>query len=253
MKIDISIIIVTHNRANLLSGAIDSVLLQSFKDFELLIVDDASSDNTEFLVKSYLTDERVKYFKIDKQKSIAAVRNFVWPYVHGKYIAVLDSDDTWIDRDKLQKQYDFLEENKDVVLLGGAAVKIDKEGKELDRVVKPLTDGDIKKEIFVKNPFFHSSVMFRRDVLSTPFVYNDQISFGEDWDLWLKLGAENKLANLPDYLIAYRVHDDNEVSKHSLKAVLDVFQVIKRHRRYYGKSRIVYAEKIFRKLLEYFG
>jgi len=247
----ISVIIVTHNRAALLLRAIDSVLAQSFKDFELLIVDDDSSDNTEFLVKAYLIDERVKYFKIQKQKSIAAVRNFVWPYTHGKYIAVLDSDDIWIDKDKLQKQYDFLEKNVDVVLLGAAAVQINEKGVEIGRVAKPLKDEDIKKEFFVKNPFFHSSVMFRREAITPPFVYDDKISFGEDWDLWLRLGEKNKLANLADELIAYCVHNNNEAKKHSLKAVLDVFQVIKKHRKCYGKSRMIYIEKIISKLSEY--
>jgi len=251
MKIDVSVIIITHNRADLLSSAIDSVLAQSFKDFELFIIDDDSSDNTEFIVRPYLSDDRVKYFKIHKQKSIAAVRNFAWPYVNGKYIAVLDSDDIWIDCDKLQKQYDYLEKNVEVVVLGGAAIKINEEGAELNRVLKPLTDEDIKKELFVKNPFFHSSVMFRLNAVTPPFVYEDKISFGEDWDLWLRLGEKNKLANLPDYLVSYRVHSDNEASKHSLKAVFDVFWVISKHRRLYGKSRMIYVEKIFRKLLEH--
>jgi glycosyltransferase involved in cell wall biosynthesis len=253
MKTSISVIIVTHNRAKLLTVAMDSVLEQSFKDWELFIIDDDSSDNTELIVKPYLSDERVKYFKILKQKSIAAVRNFIWPYVKGVYIAVLDSDDVWIDQNKLQKQYDFLEGNLDVVLLGGAAIKIDEKRSEINRVIKPLKDEDIKKELFVKNPFFHSSVMFRWEAVAPPFVYDEKISFGEDWDLWFRLGEKNKLANLSDYLISYRVHNDNEASKHGLKAVLDVFQVIKRYRRLYGKSRIIYVEKIFRKLLEYLG
>ena len=251
MSPKISVVIVTHNRSSLLLRAVDSVLAQSFQDFELLIIDDASSDNTELLVKAYLSDERVKYFKISKQKSIAAVRNFVWPYVRGEYIAVLDSDDIWIDVYKLQKQYDFLEMNANVVLLGGAAAQINEKGVEIGQVAKPLKDEDIKKEFFVKNPFFHSSVMFRREVITPPFVYDDKISFGEDWDLWLRLGEKNKLANLSDKIIAYRVHNDNEAKKHKLKAMLDVFKVIKKHRRRYGESRMVYIEKMISKLSEY--
>ena len=103
----ISVIIVTYNREQLLIKAIDSVLGQKFSDFELIIIDDASIDNTENVVKQYLGDVRVKYIKIAKSKSISQVRNSAWPYVTGKYVAVLDSDDIWCDDLKLDKQFNF--------------------------------------------------------------------------------------------------------------------------------------------------
>ncbi|MBN2884518.1 glycosyltransferase [Patescibacteria group bacterium] len=253
MSVKISVIIVTYNRANLLAAAIDSVLAQTFRDFELFVVDDCSTDNTGELMKKYLIDERVKYFKIPKQKSIAAVRNFIWPHVHGKYVAILDSDDIWVDQNKLQKQYDFLEENHDVLLLGGAAIQINENGDEVGRIQKPLTDAEIKKEFFVKNPFFHSSVMYRLDSIQPPLVYDNNISFGEDWDLWMRLGETGRLCNLPDYLIKYRVHSDNETKKHSLQAVIDVLRVIKKYRRRYNQDRSIYWQKIWSKIKEYIG
>lgn len=242
----ISVMIVTHNRGHLIAGAINSVLRQSFDDLELIIVDDASDDDTEAIVRGF-SDPRIRYQKIVKANSIARVRNIALSLAKGKYLTVLDSDDIWCDDDKLLKQFNFLEANPDYVLIGGAAKIIDSSGKELRIEMKPLTDLDIRRDFLVKNPFFHSSVMYRAGL----GVYNEAIKFGEDWDLWLRLGKVGKLANLDEVLVKYRVHDDNEATKHPKGAIFDVLAVIKNHRQAYGGGRFVILKKIWRKLQEF--
>ena len=130
----ISIIIITRNRAGFISKAIESALGQSFPDWELIIIDDASQDNTGEIIKSYIAkDARIKYFRNDEHLRISKSRNKALSLARGEYVAVLDSDDVWSDRDKLKKQYEFLERNKDYVLVGGGVIVIDEFGKETRR------------------------------------------------------------------------------------------------------------------------
>ena len=248
----ISVVIVTYNRERLLIKAIDSVLGQKFSDFELIIVDDSSADNTEDIVKKYLVDKRVKYIKIAKSKSISQVRNAAWPYVSGKYVAVLDSDDIWCDDLKLSKQFNFLENNPDFVVVGSGAALINSQDKILEYVSKPESDSEIRKDFFVKNPFFHSSVIFRSELIKKIGGYDEKIKFGEDLDLWLRLGKEGKFYNFPEAMIKYRIHDDNEIKKHWSGAILDVLRIIKKNRKTYNAGPSVFLKKIFRKFSEYF-
>jgi len=248
----ISIVIVTYNREKLLIKAIDSVLGQKFSDFELIIIDDSSTDNTENTVKKYLVDQRVKYIKIAKSKSISQVRNAAWPYVSGKYVAVLDSDDIWCDDSKLSKQFNFLEKNPDFAVVGSGAALINSNDQVLEYVKKPESDSEIRKDFFVKNPFFHSSVMFRFELIKKNGGYDEKIKFGEDLDLWLRLGKEGKFYNFPEAMIKYRIHDDNEIKKHWSGAILDVLRIIKKNRKTYNAGPSVFLKKIFRKFSEYF-
>lgn len=250
-NIEISIIIITHNRENFLPTAIESVLGQKFSNFELIIIDDASTDNTENVVKKYLEDKRVKYVKISKANSISEVRNSAWPYVNGKYIAVLDSDDIWVDDLKLTKQFDYLESHPEVIAVGSGAILINDHGEEVNRVVKPITDMEIRKDFLTKNPFFHSSVMYRYEAIKKIGGYDKKIKFGEDLDLLLRLGKIGEMYNFSDTMIKYRVHNGNEASKHFIGAILDVFRVIAKNRKKYGAGWSVFFKKIFGKSSEY--
>ena len=210
MNSSISIIIITHNRAGFISEAIESALGQSFSDRELIIIDDASSYNTREIVESYASeDERIKYFKNNEHLHISKSRNKGLSLASGKYIAILDSDDVWCDKDKLKKQYQFLEKHNDYALVGGGVIVIDEKGKEIKRYLNPYADDKIRKQILVKNPFAHSSVMYVRDFIKEIGGYNEDLSGIEDYDLWLRIGIEWKFFNLNDYVLKYRVHGSN--------------------------------------------
>ncbi len=113
----ISITMVTKNRASFIGAAIQSVLNQTFHDWELLIIDGESKDNTEEIVRSF-TDARIVFMKRPAGFGISKSRNIGLNNSKGKYIAVLDSDDVWTDTRKLQKQFDFLEQNPDFAMIG---------------------------------------------------------------------------------------------------------------------------------------
>lgn len=249
----VSINIVTHNRAHYLAEAIQSVLNQSYQNWELIIVDDASTDNTKEVVDSFLFNKRIKYFLVEKQASVAAVRNLALAQSSGEYLAVLDSDDKWIDENKLLKQVVFLEKHPDCSLLGGSAEIIDADDSVIEVVKKPTEDKEIRAVFLEKNPFFHSSILTRLQLVKELGGYDEQFAYGDDMDLCLMLGRDYKVANLPDILISYRRHSDNEASKHVKAAILGVFNVIAKNRKAYNGTLFIYFRKVITKIKELFS
>lgn len=248
----VSVNIITHNRSKYISQAIMSVIGQDFTNLELIIIDDASTDNTGEIVKPFLRDERVKYYLLPKQKNIAAVRNYALQVSSGKYIAVLDSDDIWCNNAKLRQQVNYLENNLEVVCVGSGATLIGGSGEVLRSIIKPVYDSEIKQDLLLKNPFFHSSVMYRNEIIKKNGGYDENINYGEDFDLWLRIGKVGKFYNFREEFINYRVHNDNETSKHFGRAVIDVFRVISKNRKKYGLDWTIFVKKIFGKFIEYF-
>ena len=248
----ISINIITYNRSKYLEQAIQSVFYQDFKNWELIIIDDASTDNTRDLVKKFLSDKRVRYFLVNKQKNISKLRNIALRKSLGKYIAVLDSDDLWFDGKKLSKQFNFLEKNEKIVLVGSGAVIVDKDGKEKNKIIKPINDIDVRKNFLLKNPFFHSSVMYRKKYVLSCGLYNEDINYGEDLELWLRLGKLGLFYNFPNYFIKYREHSDNESVKNTKLAVKNVLKIISKYRKDYKFSRFIFLQKIWQKIKEKF-
>lgn len=246
----VSVNLITHNRAKYLPQTIQSVLSQTYNNWELIVIDDASSDNTKEVIAPFLLDERIKYFLVAKQKNIAAVRNIALSKSKGSYLAVLDSDDSWIDSEKLAKQVSFLGDNQSVILIGTAAQIINEQNEEIDKIIKPSTDEGIKKEFFIKNPFFHSSILVRKEQIDNVGGYSEGLSFGEDLDLYMRLGEKGLFANLEDVCIAYRSHSDNEAKKNTLKAITDVFKIIANNRRKYKKNIFIYFNKVWQKMRE---
>lgn len=206
----VSVCMVTYNRVDFLPLAIESVLRQEFSDWEMIIVDDASTDNTKEVVQRYVSkDARIRYYRNDTHKKISDSRNYSLKQSYGEYVAILDSDDVWHDPQKLKKQVTFFQKHPDYVLIGTGVIVIDAYGIEKRRYKNLLLDKDIRANIYACNPFAHSSVMYRRkDVLGIG-GYDTTLETAEDYDLFLRLGTVGKFANLNDYLIQYRVHGSN--------------------------------------------
>jgi len=203
----VSIITITYNKERFIKEAIDSVLRQSFGDFEMIIIDNASTDKTSAIVNDYLRrDKRLRFIVNKTNLKIPRSRNQGLREARGKYIATLDSDDVWVDNDKLKKQVNFLENQPEYALIGSGFIVIDEIGKELFRRLNPTTDLTIRKVILSTNPFAHSSTLFLREAALKAGGYDENLEVGEDYDLWLKLGKFWKFANLGEYLVKYRIH-----------------------------------------------
>lgn len=200
----VSVNILTKNRVDSLARALVSVECQSFKDWEVVIVNDGSSDDTSH----YLENQK---FKLENQHSVQIInhqtsvgitlsRQEALRKSSGEYIAILDDDDEWMDENKLKKQVEFLNSRTDYVLVGGG-IKIEKN----EIKFRPETDRQIRNWMLFKNPFFTSSVMFRRDAaLKAGGFIKDDIDLGEDYDLWLRLLQQGKGYNFNQIFTSYR-------------------------------------------------
>ena len=237
-----SICMITYNRAVFLSEAIESAQKQSLTDWELIIVDYDSKDNTKEVVEKYISeDSRIKFYSSGEYTTVGISRNFSLARACGKYVAVLDSDDVWCDPQKLQLQYDFLESHPDHALIGGGVVIINKDSKEQKRYMNPLSDAEIRQQMFLRNPFAHSSVMYKRELALKIGGY--EMSVAEDYDLFLRFGCVAKFANLEKYVLNYRVHDSNVTVTDKIKTLAIVVPLIKKYK---GKYPFYYRAIVWR-------
>jgi glycosyltransferase involved in cell wall biosynthesis len=222
---------VSHNRDNFIGLAIDSVLSQSFFDWEMIIIDDCSTDNTGALVGKY-GDPRIKYFKNESRMGIVQSRNKALSIARGEYVAILDSDDIWQDKDKLKKQVEFLQNNHDYVLCGGMAEIIDGSGKKVGEINFKEKDDEIRKIMLLSNQLVHSSVLYRKDPAVAVGGYGNY-EVGEDYDLFLKLGLVGKFKNLSDHLVFYRRHTGGVTWHDRRKSALCHLKIIIQYRNRY--------------------
>jgi glycosyltransferase involved in cell wall biosynthesis len=231
----VSIVMPTYNRAHLIGKAIDSILKQSHNNWELIVVDNQSTDNTRDIVESFVSkDSRIRYFNVEKSSNqgLSEYLNYGIKIAEGEFIARLDDDDEWNDKDKLSKQVNFLNENKDYILVGGGAIVVDENSKELYRFFKRETDAEIRKNALYANPFCHSTVLFRKEVALKAGGYKNLI-FGEDWDLWLRLGKTGMFYNFREYFALY-LNSGQSFSVRKQKFLgRTVLKIIKKYRKDY--------------------
>ncbi len=232
----ISIILPVYNGEKYIKDAIQSVLNQSFLDWELLVIDDASTDKTREIIEEFSRkDKRIIYIKNEENLGIQKTLNIGLKHAKGEYIARIDDDDAWIDSIKLEKQIRFLEENKDHVLVGTGVINVDEKNHELFRFLNPLTDIEIKKKLLTKNCFIHSSVVFRRDIAMKFGGYDEteHTKHVEDYDLWLKLGSVGKLANLPLYGVKFMMRKSSLSGKNKKEQFRKDLLLAKQYRNMY--------------------
>ncbi|MFZ2150101.1 MAG: glycosyltransferase [Minisyncoccia bacterium] len=237
MKIPVvSIILPVYNGADRLKETVASVISQSYAGWEMLVIDDGSADNTNEAVGDFVKkDSRVKYIRNEVNLGIQKTLNKGLREAKGEYIARIDDDDIWIDKDKLKRQVEFLEDNKDYVLLGTGAVILDEEGKELTRFLMPKKDSEIRSKILGQNCFLHSSVMFRKSFAFRVGGYNETVNtlHIEDYDLWLKLGTVGQFANLDIYSVSLAQRRSTISNRHRIaQARKSIFEVLRFKNKY---------------------
>jgi glycosyltransferase involved in cell wall biosynthesis len=230
----VSVTICTYNRADTIVKAIHSALQQTYENLEIIVVDDASTDTTQAVIQDMQRkDDRIKYFKNEKNLNIARSRNKTVEHAQGAFIAILDSDDYWIDIDKLKKQVHFLENNPRHAVVGTQAIQIDGNGVEIGKIENLLTDADIRENFLIKNEFVHSSVMYRKRAIEAYGFFDKNKSPFEDYDLLLKIGRKYELANLPSVSTAYRVHAGGESKNLNFKKRMILLRIMVQNIFYY--------------------
>lgn len=198
-----------HNGSRYLRSAVDSILSQTFADLELLIIDDASTDETSQILDS-ISDPRMRIVRNEINLGVPLTRNLGLDLAADEFIAFLDSDDV-ARRDRLQRQVDFLENNSDHVAVGSWATKIDDEGNRGSVLRRPVTWDRIRARTLFLGTIRTPSVMGRVDVLRK-FRFLPEFPVCSDSDFWVRVALEHKCANLVEPLIDYRIHS-NSITK----------------------------------------
>jgi len=199
----ISVIAAVYNGEEYLRLAMESVLNQSFKDIEFVIVDDCSTDQTPAIIASY-RDSRIVYIRNPMNLGQTPSLNVALNAAKGKYIARMDADDIYLPG-KLEKQYAFMEEHPDIAVSGTAGIKIDEEGNEISVYSPPSSFRDAYFNIFFRSPLIHVSVICRRSALVEMGGYDEKYPFRADFALWSKLVINHyKITSIKDKLIKYR-------------------------------------------------
>jgi glycosyltransferase involved in cell wall biosynthesis len=205
----VSVVMPAYNAEKYIGEAIESILNQTFDDFELIIIDDASTDSTWKIIQEYAKkDTRVVIFQNEKNLKLAKTLNIGILKAQGKYIARMDADDISL-LNRFQKQFDFMEENPEVVILGGSMKIIDQNGSIRSYRKYHQDDSTIRRYIFRYSPFCHPTIFIRRSCLNKTVGYDEKYNPAEDYHLYFQLGRLGKFANLKDTLICYRVVDNS--------------------------------------------
>ena len=193
-----------HNGIAFLDQSITSILEQTFRDFELVILDDASTDGSEEVLREWQKrDDRIRLHQSGRKLGLVGSSNLVIAKACADVIARMDADDV-SHRERLRRQWDVLETHGDVVAVGTLCVGID----ATSRVVRPRDRWRIiRKSPYV--PFPHGSSMFRRKAFETLRGYDERFHAGEDQDLFYRMRSLGRVVTLPDVLYHYRYHSAN--------------------------------------------
>ena len=203
----VSVIVTTYNRAHLVGETIDSILSQVCQDFEVIIVDNESADNTEAVIKSY-HDERIGYFKNQNHGIIAVNRNYGAGKAQGEYIAFCDDDDLWFP-EKLEKQVQEMEKDSQIGLVCNNEIGFDGRGDHGKMIKTSPTDSAFTFEALVWRSFVSSSTaLVRKAVLDDVGMMDESPQFvaAEDYELWLRIAKKYKVKYIDLPLGKYRTH-----------------------------------------------
>ena len=199
----ISVTMPVYNAERFVKEAIESILAQTYADFECIVINDGSTDGSEEIIKSF-SDARIKLISQPNRGVIGAL-NTGLKAAQGTYIARMDADDV-SEPTRLEEQIRFMKAHPTVALCGTWAKTIDENGKELGAYdYPPATHTAIRLAMVRSNPFIHPSVMFTRKAIEKVGVYKKGYKHAEDYELWTRMVATFETANIPKHLLRYRI------------------------------------------------
>jgi glycosyltransferase involved in cell wall biosynthesis len=205
----ISVLMSVYNGERYLAAAMDSILSQTFRDFELIVIDDGSKDSSPAILQDYAKrDARVKLTLRDN-KGLTATLNEAFAQSRGRYLARMDCDDVALP-DRFARQVQLLEADPDVVCTGGYFQLIDGAGRLLTTLQPPTDNDAIQAKLLAgHNAICHPCAMIRRQAMETVGGYDERFKTSQDLDLWLRLGEVGKLANVPAPVLKFRLHESS--------------------------------------------
>lgn len=212
----ITVAIPAFNSADYIGQAIDSVLAQTLTDFELLLIDDGSSDDTLSTMRRYETDSRVRVRALADNGGRPHARGIGLDYARGEYLAMLDADD-WCEPERLQRQVTYLQTHPDIAVVGSWFWRVDADGRPLSDSVRrdPISPDAVRCEMLFRCPLHNPTVVARTAVLRD-YGYDEHFRHAEDYDLWARMNATCRMGNLPMKLTSYRRHEAQATSADEL-------------------------------------
>jgi glycosyltransferase involved in cell wall biosynthesis len=208
----VTVIMPVFNSDEYLREAIDSILAQSFREFEFIILDDKSTDGSEEIIKSY-SDQRIKFFQNERNLGVATTLNKGVDLASGKYIMRMDSDDI-CDTERLKIQFKFMNDNPSVGLCGSWVWHFNSTKRYLLKY--PIGDDCIQAFCLFGNPLCHPTISFRRDfLLKKGFHYDERLRAAQDFDLWCRINGHTTIENIAKPLVSWRKNEQGITWKKS--------------------------------------
>lgn len=199
----ISVVMPAFNSEKTIRRAIDSILNQTFEDFELIVVNDNSTDGTKDIVKKYIKrNKNVRLINNKTQMGVSGSLNKGFKYSNAQLIARMDADD-YSDPRRLELQYETLNKNPKVAVVGADMKIVNEQGKLIFTRKYPTKSKDLKKVMFRYSPFAHPVVLMKKDVFEKCGGYDMDLKLCEDVDLWFRIGKDYDFASIPKYLLIY--------------------------------------------------
>jgi glycosyltransferase involved in cell wall biosynthesis len=222
----VTVFMAAYNAANYITESVQSVLNQTFEDFELLIVNDGSTDETVAMINQF-QDTRIRLIHNDRNRGLVYTRNVLLTEARGEYIAILDSDDIAVSN-RLALQYEHFQKHPELALCGGHGQVINHSGATVNdpRLTVPIGIENIKITLLFFNTFVNSTVMYKKEVLLELNGYND-FAPAEDYELFIRIADKYDVDNIDAVLVKYRDHDHNTSVLHALTGSRKVQEIKK--------------------------
>ncbi len=211
-NIKISVLMPAYNSENFISKSIESIINQSFSNYEIIIVDDGSNDSTKEIIEMYSRKNgKIRFFS-KSNSGITESLNYGLKFCEGKWIARLDADDL-CNFNRLKKQLLVAESSNKLGLIGSDAIFINKFDRNLFHYSYPSNNKKLRTNLFSCKKFFpHSSAFYNRELVDSLGGYRHRAGMAEDWDLWLRIALKKEIKNINEPLVKIRLHD-RQVSK----------------------------------------
>ena len=216
MNTNITILISVRNEDAYIGPTIQSILNQTYKNFEVWVIDDGSTDKTWKVIKSF-KDKRIKSFHFEKNTGMTPRLNWAIPQIKTEFVARMDSHNL-ADKNRLKKQHDFMLKNPKIMAVGSNFIRIDESGKKMMETNYPLDYKNIKKKLIEKNVFKHGSMFIRREVYDKVGLYDPYFKLTQDYDFILRIAAKFPVANFSESLVTEIYRSQNMTQKHRVRS-----------------------------------
>lgn len=239
----ISILIPVYNGQETIDQCLESVRRQTYRNFEIICVNDASFDKTLNKLKEWQEIFGLnKFILINNVKNLGVTKslNLALSRAQGKYIARIDADDTWLS-EKLEKQIDFMETHPEYGIVGCNYTNISKHNLFARKICTYETDEEMKKKIFRRNPFAHSCILAKKEIIEKAGNYDKSVRYGQDYDLWLRCLPLTRFYNLQEFLCERLVDNGISIRKQNAQMVQCIKTQLKYIKLYgYPKKNYIY-------------